>query len=78
MSLLPLLGLTDWTGGHLPSLLEATRTRDGTIHYTPSGDCTPVVDSERWLPELSPDGFVVPCSLASAQLQLSFLARADA
>ena len=56
----PLAGL--WTdpqiGGHLPTLLEATQARDGSIQYTPNADDVPVIDSETWIPELSSNGFV--------------------
>ena len=51
-----------WTdtqiGGHLPTLLEATQARDGSIQYTPNADDVPVIDSETWIPELSSNGFV--------------------
>ena len=34
------------------------REQDGSVVFVPATDCTPVVDSESWTPELSANGFV--------------------
>ena len=43
------------------SLEKASKDKDGTLHFVQDDDSTggtPVIDSESWLPELSPDGFI--------------------
>jgi hypothetical protein len=46
--------------GHPSSLLHATRDKDGNVVFQQDcfGKSTPIIDSEDWLPELSPDGYI--------------------
>ena len=46
--------------GHPPSLLHASRDKDGNVVFQQDGigKSTPIIDSEDWLPELSPDGYI--------------------
>ena len=45
-------------GGHSVSLYEAAQSRDGCIAFAPSPESIAIMDSEKWLPELSANGFV--------------------
>lgn len=44
--------------GHPVSLCEATRGKDGRIVFAPAVESLPLLDSDKWLPELSATGFV--------------------
>jgi hypothetical protein len=45
-------------GGHSSKLNEAVRHKDGDVVFVSATNSTPIVDSDAWLPELSPTGFV--------------------
>ena len=44
--------------GHPLSLCEATRGKDGRIVFAPAAESLPLLDSDKWHPELSASGFV--------------------
>lgn len=48
--------------GHPFSLQEAVKETDGSLVFkqceSANSHCAPIIDSEEWLPELSPDGFI--------------------
>ena len=44
--------------GHPKSLQTATKDKDGNVIFQQDDRNTPIIDSESWLPELSPGGFI--------------------
>lgn len=38
--------------------VESNAKKGNNVHFFNSEDCVPLIDSEPWIPELSPDGFI--------------------
>ena len=48
-------------GGFPPTLEKATKDKEGVLSFVrdeESSGCSPIIDSESWIPELSPNGFI--------------------